>query len=261
MLLRPVQDENSLGPSGRVDADDLENVFAGIKSLQGRTKSFGSAPRKALGNITNRPTKQLANNTAKTPLPSTAQRKALGDITNGVPIAKPLLTPVPDAKPLPPRTLQSQVGLAPAVQQNTFFEEPEQLLGRSWNQLESLRIERDRAELTTRVHHILGQRTRYPVPPLPKVAKQRETDRVFMHLEVAVERPASPPLSPICKKGGSFMVDESPDIFISSCDIKEEELVFDVSQEDPLEVHFSDPQQNYGSPPQLTNEPTQLEIK
>lgn len=172
MLLRPIQDENSLGPSARFGTDDLENMFAGVKPLNGRTKSFGSAPRKALGNITNRPNKQLANSTAKTPLP-TVQRKALGDITNGLSLAKPLSTPVPDAKPLPPRPLQSQIAPASAVRQGTLFEEPERLLGRSWHQLEASRLERDRAELTARVHHILSQsqRTRYPVPPLPQVAK------------------------------------------------------------------------------------------
>jgi hypothetical protein len=36
-----------------------------------------------------------------------------------------------------------------------------------------------------------------------QVAKQREADRVFMHLEVAVERPDSPPLSPLCQRGKS----------------------------------------------------------
>jgi hypothetical protein len=43
-------------------------------------------------------------------------------------------------------------------------------------------------------------------------------------------------------------------MFVSTCDVAGDELVLDTPQEDPLEIHFSDPQQNYGSPTQLANE-------
>lgn len=165
MLLRPVQDENTLGPSARSDVDDAENMFPGVKKIHGRTKSFGAAPRKALGNITNRPNKQVPS--AK--VPSSAQRKALGDITNASSLAKPLATPVADAKPVPQT---AQTGPGSAKQRGAaVWEQPERLLGRSWEQLEAARVDRSNLEMMARVQSILDKRPRFPIPLFREVSQ------------------------------------------------------------------------------------------
>lgn len=56
---------------------------------------------------------------------------------------------------------------------------------------------------------------------------------------------------PFC--AGTFLDSEQREdlcLSISLSGIREEELVLNVSEEDLLEAYFSDPQQNYGSPPQ-----------
>lgn len=158
MLLRSVQDENSLGPSARADAGDTENMFPGVKRIQGRTKSFGGTHRKALGNITNRPDKQVLAAKA----PSSAQRKALGDITNAASLAKPVVTPKADAKPV---SQTAQFGPVSAKQGSAaVWGAPERLLGRSWEQLEAARVDRANLEMLARVQDILDQKPRFPRP-------------------------------------------------------------------------------------------------
>jgi hypothetical protein len=169
MLLRPVQDENSFGLGPNPAKDGVENFYGGVKSLGSippQKKSFGGGTRKALGNITNQPTGKFYDTVrAKTPGTELKQRKALGDITNSSDTAKNVLPRGSGAKGRASKAEAPSHARRPEL----ALDKAEAPLGRTWTQLESDRLQRERAERAARVRHIVSQPMRYPAPPLDEV--------------------------------------------------------------------------------------------
>lgn len=187
--LNPLQDENSQ-PYGLKGRQDIDRRAVGLgKTPAGKTpfgKQLGqSSTRKALGNITNRPSglqqETFPKSASKT---GPAPRKTLGDITNTTP-AKPALS----AKPLVQKAVLQKLSASktsqakPQCQAELYAQDGiEMLAGKGKQQLDCEREARDLAEIRNKAAYIAS----LPAlrPPVKRWSKVSHLLRVAVKLRL-----------------------------------------------------------------------------
>lgn len=176
--LNPLQDENSQ-PFGLKGRQDLDRRTGGLGRTPGGKTPFGkqlgpTSTRKALGNITNRPSGLQQESFPKSASkPGLAQRKTLGDITNTTP-AKPALS----AKALPQKAVLPKVSASissrvqPQSQAELYAQDGvEKLAGKGKQQLDSEREARDLADIRYKAAYIASLPALHP--PVMRWSKVR----------------------------------------------------------------------------------------